>query len=58
MRVDSDARVSGGKKENRPEVFDNLKPISVSKMRLELTRPNGHYPLKVAASTNSATWTR
>ncbi len=28
--------------------FQKKLPLSVSKMRLELTQPNGHYPLKVA----------
>ncbi len=28
--------------------LNNLLNQMVSKMRLELTRPNGHYPLKVA----------
>ncbi len=32
----------------RMQTLDVCIPSSVSKMRLELTQPNGHYPLKVA----------
>ena len=37
-----------GHKISKPLKFSSLPQKLVSKMRLELTRPNGHYPLKVA----------
>ncbi len=37
-----------GVKEKRKQFKESLAFLRVSEMRIELTRPNGHYPLKVA----------
>ena len=37
-----------GTKKRKPLIFNGFRSKKVSKMRVELTRPIGHYPLKVA----------